>query len=677
MQIIKTKKADRKKFLLIALATYFFFFYQNLNPNLTIYSGKDTTNYHYPNRYYLYEKLREGEVPFWTERIFAGFPIYADLERGILHPLNLILVYLLGPVFSYKVLHLSFYLLGSYGLYALLKRKGIEFHGYFVANLIYFFSFFNLFHQQHFSFILATYLFPLLIYLTDLFLEKKSNRLLFLMVLVVGTFIYFGSAQTSLILLLGQFFYFLANHKQTKVIKFYLIYGVLLFAISLPLIFPAMELVKNSIRYDISHTEGSFNALDLSNLLYPFPYGEQDEYFGTSMFGDHLKHETYVYFGITSFLLAIWGYFRADPKIRMLVNYIVTAFLVLGFIRYVPLLNKWAPPPLSYFRYWGRISILVAFAAALLAGTGLQNFRGKVKRNINKKWFAVWGLLIAVTSISWLIQAEIKKIMWIIKQNFSFNQSFVIWLLLISGLTIVIANRKKLNEKVSRYIITTLVAIDLGFFGFIMLKNDFVEIKDLFIPREAFKNVRVLNLSDEHSANKGLYYGDWGLFGYTPLVDSNYVNQLREAGIESEKRPPAYILPETIPKITELGVQKIVKGQPIFQTGINTLIKNKDIRLQEFEIKEGLYIAKITTEKPTQIETYIRNYKDWQITVNSKEVKTTSGEDDLFVNFPLGTGIHLVKMEFVPKTLYRAILWSISIILITTYFIRKKRNELI
>src|SRR3989344_4831396 len=219
----------------ISVICYLIFFYPLLGKETVIYSGKDTSSFHYPSRVYLYEKLRSGEFPFWTERMFLGFPIYADLERGYLNPVNIISVYIFGPFLSYKIIHFITYVLGSLSLYKLLKKLGHNLHGFLLANLIYFFSFFILYHQQHFNTIQTLYLMPLLILLTQNFLDTKNKKNIIYSSLLISYLFYLGSMQFVLIVLLAQLFWIISRQKLTKKVLLYLLLqSFMVFTVILP-----------------------------------------------------------------------------------------------------------------------------------------------------------------------------------------------------------------------------------------------------------------------------------------------------------------------------------------------------------------------------------------------------------------------------------------------------------
>lgn len=183
MKTIKTK-LNTKTFLIISIISYFIIFYKLLSPSITMFSGKDSINYHYPTAFYLYERLHNGVFPSYTERILGGYPIYADIEVGYLNPTILVTTYLFNPIGAYKLIHFLTYLLGSYGLFRLIQKKGGSFLGYIAANTVYLFSFFALYHQQHFNITRVFYLLPLLISVVGVFigaiylLREKNEKFL-------------------------------------------------------------------------------------------------------------------------------------------------------------------------------------------------------------------------------------------------------------------------------------------------------------------------------------------------------------------------------------------------------------------------------------------------------------------------------------------------------------------
>ena len=74
--------------ILISCSTYVLFY----GPFLTAthyFWGSDAQIEYVPARAYLYDQIvNHHTFPFWTERMYSGFPIYADLENSYLNPVN-------------------------------------------------------------------------------------------------------------------------------------------------------------------------------------------------------------------------------------------------------------------------------------------------------------------------------------------------------------------------------------------------------------------------------------------------------------------------------------------------------------------------------------------------------------------------------------------------------------
>ncbi len=46
---------------------------------------KDTINYYYPTTHYVWKLIQEsnGQIPLWTDKLFGGFPLFADSEVSL------------------------------------------------------------------------------------------------------------------------------------------------------------------------------------------------------------------------------------------------------------------------------------------------------------------------------------------------------------------------------------------------------------------------------------------------------------------------------------------------------------------------------------------------------------------------------------------------------------------
>lgn len=472
----------------ISVLSYLVFFYPMLNKNTiiySIYSEKDTIAFHLQSRIYLYEKLQEGKYPFWTERMFGGYPIYADLERGFLNPLNVALIYLFGPFTSYKILHFVFYLLGSYSLYLLLKRYKVNFLGYSAANLIYFFSFFGIYHQQHFNMILSVYLFPLILYLIQKYIEEKKLRYIFLNSLVLANCFYLGSFQIILISLLTSFIYLIIFNrleKNTTHLKENLIYLFFFLVSFLILISP-----------------GLYANLD----LYKYSF-QTDEFVFTP---------TYSYVGISSLILSILGYIslkkgenaknisKKESKnicsLKIFLISLVWFFLLFAFIKNIPVLRDTNLFLFSLLKHWVKSSFLISFVVSVLSAIFLSNLT-KLK-NITIKDFKFllpvifYLLILEILNIKQLGIGNTFKLLP--KNDYTLDFYFILCgiVLVLSLLCIYLRKTKYIN-----YVLIGIVCLDIIFFGKVAFNNSFINTNLLNTKKLTdLKNTRLLNSSRE------------------------------------------------------------------------------------------------------------------------------------------------------------------------------------
>lgn len=672
------------KALVVSTLTYFVFFFRVLDPSMTIYSGRDSTGLHYPFRFYLYEKLKEGTFPFWTERIFSGFPIYADIESGYLNLLNVLLIYLLGPINSYKILHFGFYIAGSLSLYIFLKRRGISLKGFSVANIIYFFSFFFLYQQQHFNIVLTLYLLPTLVLLMDLYTSKKSGKYLVLSSIVTAFLFYFGSAQSIIILIAAQFLYLFVIDCRINLKRawpFLIFVGMSLIFI-LPTLLPTADLYSKSRRESVGtrYTEGSFSPSSIVNILYPFAFGYGKEYFGTSVNPGMLKHEVYVYTGISALLLSLFGIASIEDNLmKRYAVALMTTFFILGFVGYIPVLNKFLPVPLSLFRYWGRSVVLFNFSAAIFAASfvssGYKLYDKKIIVNILKY------ASVLVVAAAMFLTINIKD--GYVLNTFKYMSArttpslyLFVWVVLFFTCLFLLI-RLTLSKSKSQIIdlFVLMLFFDLVFFGSLVLKDAFIK-KDGLISGSGvlnrFENERILVLDDSVSRNMGLYYKFWGIFGYSQFSPLKYEKLVESIGFVRVKEPllsSSQARSNLVENAKKLGVFRMIDEGVITSYFINPIFEgNKEV----VEQREGYIKARIRAVDSSEIQTYIRSDAGWKAFVNGREVGVNMS--DVFIKIKMPAGDNTVEFRYVPSMFYigMTLFISFNIGLIFLYKFRPK-----
>src|SRR5207248_1730567 len=89
-----------------------------------IFYEDDTRLFYYPLMSYVAGQLKAGHFPLWNPDIFGGYPIFSDGEAGVLYPLNLVTMALLGLQASFAGLRVLHFLLA--GVFAYLYGRSLR-----------------------------------------------------------------------------------------------------------------------------------------------------------------------------------------------------------------------------------------------------------------------------------------------------------------------------------------------------------------------------------------------------------------------------------------------------------------------------------------------------------------------------------------------------------------------
>jgi len=670
---------------LISILTYLVFFYKLLSPENIIYSGKDSVAFSYSSKIYLAEVLKTHNFPFWSERLFLGFPIYGDLERGYLNPVNIFLIILFGPLTSYKIMHFGCYLLGSISLCFFLKKYAKSNWGFLAANSIYFFSFFPLYHQQHFSMLLTYYLFPLGLLLLDKLINSSKLRYALLNSLLLAFCFYLGSFQFILIFVLIETVYLASLIGLTKKLFFYLAYTFLLFLIlTLPGLFSTYNLYVSSYRSaGLNFTQGSFSPLMTLSMVFPFIFNFGDAYMGPIISRNYYIHESYLYFGISSLIFGLLGYIKLrDTKLKRFINILVGAFLVLGFIKYVPIFGVINFLPFSLFRYWGRSIVLINLVFSILVYVFIAT---KNKITFPKILFIplLYLFMLQLYEIYALGFKKIeglKIISLFFRDDYIFGYWYLLWFvfLLVSVICVFI---KKLQKP---WFISLLITLDIFTFGLLATQDSLIKsVHILDVEKNTIpENTRILDLSNNKNWELSLLDSSWGIFGYSVLYPKSVDELTFNLGFDDIRYPD---LQQNVTqnslnlyKIRSLGIKNIIfsDGENIRLSKNNYLVANDFI--SNYYHEEGYVSFETNFTIDTPIKTYIRNYLGWDVLIDGK--KSLYDSSGLFIKVVAPKGGHKIELKYVPVDLYNGIKICIGMLTIftlgTIYSVKKFGNKI-
>lgn len=456
---------------------FYFSFYFGSN---ILYSGKDSIRLHYASRVFLADSFNQGVFPFWTDKLFGGYPIFFDLERGYQNIFNLVAVYFLGPYHSYNVLFLVTFFLGAISLYLLLKKLyNPNFIIQITAHFLYFYSFFYLLHLQHQNFTFVIHLFPTIILLSYKFISTKNIYISLLVSIIYYFLITFGALQMVMLAFLGQIIY-LWVYKNNKLDFINSLLGLVVpsILISTSSLYFFYNLFSISERnFQELSSEGSFNLQYLASYLFPFVLGNS-EYLGFSLNSEYFKHEYITYFSTSGLLIIILALFQNKINFSKKIFY--------GSLICFILLNSLPFFPFDLFRYWARAIFLINFAGILLIVNFLSNLE---KIDISKKYILILlgiGLLVAINFLN-------KDFLFIFKQTLPETYLDLIFLIFVVISTVWLVYK---NPKYLPFI----VLVELIFFT---SRNNF----HLFVDKSRVENLRIElnsldNLDDDYSLLK-------------------------------------------------------------------------------------------------------------------------------------------------------------------------------
>jgi len=689
-----------KKAFFASIITYLIFFWQLFLPNYNFW--KSDVQYTYiPARFYLYEKIfYENTFPFWTERMFLGFPIYADFENAYLNPINVLSILLFGPILSYKILHLISYLLGSICLYLWMRKKGFGYIGYFAANLIYFFNSFAINHQIHFNIIAGLYLFPTIIYLFDEIIEKFEIKKIILASLVISYIALWGHAQTTFLVCFGGLIYFLIFAYKKISIKKLVFFGTLLLLLTLvqilPQYIPSFNLYQTSLREsNIDFRQGSLIPRISSVVFIPYIFGEINNYIAPQLiYSEYTYTETYIYIGISTLILGVLGvYFSKKNRLFLVLYSYIIFFIVVSFNANNPLLTE-NTPIISIFRYWQRSMVLFSFSFAILVAIFLENFKEFIleKKNLLLSTILVLIPIIYLYTISFIPTNFLEEFKYEgfnrIKVITSLNNMdkiknieiiifIVLFLLLLILLNYIFKDKikNKIFKNFAPIILIFTVLFDLYFFNQDILNYRIDNISNYEVPKieEKYNNLRILARKQNLEGMENLYVKSWSPFGYSQFREDEYIKEFNNLGIGNLKRSKAEYPRNNVDSLENFGIKHILEKE------LDISVSKKEVELIKENIEgeylkkeEGKIELKLNSEKAQKIILLLKYNKNWTIKINNENVEYE--KEGIFIGVKIPQGINKISIEYIPNDFYLGIYISLFILIPVSILIKFRKN---
>jgi hypothetical protein len=360
----------------------------------------DGTRSFYFVREYLLRSLQQGKLPLWNPFTHFGTPFLANMQWGVLYPLNLPLVPL-PPDPAYNVFIAMHLAMAGIFMFMLARDWGLSRVPAAIAAFSFMLSgrFLGWASGGTLNILSSAAWLPLvvLVFRRAVFAERDRVVWTALVASVLGLEIVSGHPQFTFFSVLVLFVVaawrtgeMLADRRgvgpAVRPIVMFAAAICLAIGLGAAQIVPTYEGARNSTRgFEWTATalprsiEGSYNPLRLLTWLVPDVYGNTvslrpaaTDWLSLAL-GEPHSDEFRGYIGVLPFLLALFSItrWRDDSSVRLLWVICGSGF-VIALGRFTPIypLMYALVPPLRAFRIPGRYLTLVVFSLALLAGFG-------------------------------------------------------------------------------------------------------------------------------------------------------------------------------------------------------------------------------------------------------------------------------------------------------------------
>lgn len=351
------------------------------NPKLS-----DAVSLFYPFKSLAADLVKKGELPLWNPHMFGGYPLFANVQAGLLFP-TMIFYLLFSSLIAWTLQVMSQPLLASFFMYLLLRHFKLDKFSSAFGSIIYGFGGATILWIQWNTHATTSLFLPILILLVDKYLISKSFKWGILLSIFIALQIFAGYLPNIpfTFIALGVWFLFRSKSLLADLkILFFIILGLSLSAI---LLLPVIELIQISQR--TVETLGSSNPFlapeNIINLIAPDFFGNPatGNFWGK---GDNM--DTTIYAGAVTLIFAILGLKKFFVKTE-----VKFAFCLFSLALIISVSN-----PLSIFLYnlglWGgssitmnRINFLINFSLAILGAYGLSLVKNNARLSLKP---AVW-----------------------------------------------------------------------------------------------------------------------------------------------------------------------------------------------------------------------------------------------------------------------------------------------
>lgn len=501
----------------------------------------------YPWRHVTMDIWKSGQIPLWNPYSFAGTPLLANYQSGVLSPLN-ILFFIFPFVDGWSLLVLLQPLLAGLFTYLYARQLKLSEWGSVMSSMGFMFCGFIVAWMGYATLGYAILFLPLALYAIEKYLQSSKSKFLFLLVLTFPLSFFSGHFQISLYFfatVLAYTLFHLLYGKQKKAslsLVLCVFFGLLL---TLPQVLPSVEFYGQSLRSTLFQRGEVIPWQYLPTLLAPDFYGNavtRNDWFG------HYA-EWNMYIGVLPFLLSLYAIRLLRNKRVLFFFAIVSVCLLLAFPTPLGNVLVWLKIPVLATSAASRIISVSSFFLAILAGFGLDKLREDIREK--KRMFVFFWIGLGVLLFAGVWGMVIGKIFLpvgkvaIAKQNLILPTVISIGGLFSLSLSLFI--RKRNMVVVSLILLLALTAFDVYRFA---TKWQSFDPKSLVFPEVGvttfFKKISGYQRAwGKYDGQASVYYKLPSLEGYDALYPKRYGEFLASlnTGIFRESERSVVIFP--------------------------------------------------------------------------------------------------------------------------------------
>jgi len=335
------------------------------------YGLSDAYHQHLGFKFELFKHLQSNKVPFWSNQLAGGFPLFDEAQTGALFLPNLFFLKLFSFTDGYVLLFIFSLFLISFSMYCLFIKLKTPWDLSVLLAINFTFCAPILLRLVHLNIIQTISLTPLLFYLGYIVLKTHSRLYGLFFALILSQAIFAGYPQVVFIFLVGFYSYFVVSSWLKKdlkerfrvsflLISMYTIAGVL---IASPQIFSSLQLGQLSSRaLSLDYQTSTLFSLPIESIVSFFnPLYKGTVRNGTyphfnSNWGIYWESTAYVgeIFILTTIVLSFYFFLKrkSNKNSAVALGYLlVFIFLVvLSFGKYSPLYFLYNFAPFNLFR---------------------------------------------------------------------------------------------------------------------------------------------------------------------------------------------------------------------------------------------------------------------------------------------------------------------------------------